>query len=207
MKTYLIVTLAAVAALAIVAVAHETQGSGNGYGMMGPGYGMMGGGYGMMGPGYGGMMGPGYGMMGGGYGMYNNDPEKAKTEIADFYYPGSTIMNSAVCYMMGPNNVMVFMSTTDSLDKVMNYYQPMFNGNDVSTAKGPNYYNWTRPERSVKDSTVPAVSVNITQSYSGKETIISVYQGFCAYMNLGRHMGGGMMGGGWMRGMMGGYGE
>lgn len=145
----------------------------------------------------------GMGMMGGGMGMMdkmmNTDPDKAKEEMGDLYYPGATIVHSGICFMMGPENLMAMMSTTDSLDKVAAYYSGKFNGNDVTSTKGPKFYSWMHPERSSGQTMTPPVKVHIVQSFSGKEVMIGVKMGECA---TGKSMGG-MMGG---KGMMGGPG-
>jgi hypothetical protein len=150
----------------------------------------------------------GMGMMGGMGNMMNTDPDKAKQEMGDLYYPGSTIVHSGICYMMETEGVMAVLSTTDSLDKVAAYYAGKFSGNDVTTSKGPGFQNWMHPGRTNGNTMVPPVKVHAMQTYSGKEVMIKVMMGDCAMgKNMGGMMGGkgmkggpGMMGGGMMEG-------
>lgn len=142
------------------------------------------------------------GGMGKGMGnMMNTDPDKAKQEMGDLYYPASTIVHSGICYMMETEGVMAVLSTTDSLDKVAAYYAGKFSGNDVTTSKGPGFQNWMHPGRTAGNTMVPPAKVHIMQSYSGKEVMIKVMMGDCAmHKRMGMMGGKGMMGGGMMEG-------
>ncbi len=124
-----------------------------------------------------------------GPGIINRDPAKAISELGDLYYPGARIMNSLVCYGGGPEDVMVLMSTTDSLDKVKDYYNPKFTGSEVTHTEGPRYYSLLRPERAVNKIGVPPAYITMLQDYSGKEVIITVFQGYCAYEHFNRTAG------------------
>jgi hypothetical protein len=137
------------------------------------------------------MGGMGMGMMGN---MMNADPDKAKEEMGDLYYPGSTVVHSGICYMMDTESVMAVLSTTDTLDKVAAYYAGKFTGNDVTTSKGPGFQSWMHPGRTSGNSMMPPAKVHIMQTYSGKEVMVKVMMGDCAvHKRMGGMMGGGMM--------------
>ncbi len=141
--------------------------------------------------------------MGGMGAMMNTDPDKAKEEMGDLYYPGSTVVHSGICYMMETEGVMAVLSTTDALDKVATYYSGKFTGNDLTTSKGPGFQSWMRPERTSGNTMAPPTKVHIMQTYSGKEVMIKVMMGDCAmHKGMGGMMGPGMMGGKMGDGMM-----
>lgn len=124
-----------------------------------------------------------------GPGMINRDPTKAISELGELYYPGARIMNSLVCYGGGPEDVMVLMSTADDLDKVKAYYNPKFTGKEVTHTEGPRFYSLLRPERATEPVGTPPAYITMLQDYSGKEVIITVFQGYCAYEHFNRTAG------------------
>jgi hypothetical protein len=122
-------------------------------------------------------------------GMINRDPTKAMSELGELYYPGARILNSLVCYGGGPEDVMVLMSTNDDLDKVKAYYNPKFTGKEVTHTEGPRYYSLLRPERATEPVGTPPAYITMLQDYAGKEVIITVFQGYCAYEHFNKSVG------------------
>lgn len=96
-----------------------------------------------------------------GPGIINRDPTKAISELGELYYPGAKVLNSLVCYGGGPEDVVVLMSTNDSLDKVKAYYNPKFTGSEVTHTEGPRYYSLLRPERSINKIGVPPAYITM----------------------------------------------
>jgi hypothetical protein len=119
-------------------------------------------------------------------GALNTDPDVGKAEIGDLYYPGSAITNSAVTDMMGQKNVMVVMSSTDTLDKIAAYYAPKFSEKNITYTHGPGFHNWTKPETSSDKSMARVTSVALAQDANGKDVTITVSMG------QGQDMGAGM---------------
>jgi hypothetical protein len=124
-----------------------------------------------------------------GSGMINRNPSKAISELGELYYPGAQVLNSLVCYGGGPEDVMVLMSTPDSLDKVKAYYNPKFQGKDITRTESARYYSLLRPERVAEPVGTPPAYITMLQDYADKEVLITVFQGYCAYEHFNRTIG------------------